>query len=102
MAKMAQSEVIVGLDIGTTKILCLVAEVRGSGDVEIIGVSSHPSKGLQRGIVLNIDSTVQSIRQAIEDAEKMAGTEITRCNCWNSRWSYSKPKWAWDDNFKKS
>ena len=65
------------LDIGTTKILCLVAEVRGSGDVEIIGVSSHPSKGLQRGIVLNIDSTVQSIRQAIEDAEKMAGTEIT-------------------------
>ena len=77
MEKMAQNEIIVGLDIGTTKILCLVAEVTSSGDVEIIGVSSHPSKGLQRGIVLNIDSTVQSIRQAIEDAEKMAGTEIT-------------------------
>ena len=46
-------------------------------DVEIIGVSSYPSKGLQRGIVLNIDSTVESIRKAIEDAEKMAGTEIT-------------------------
>ncbi|MBT3445611.1 MAG: cell division protein FtsA [Thermodesulfobacteriota bacterium] len=74
---MAQSNVIVGLDIGTTKILCLVAEVRGPGDVEIIGVSSYPSKGLQRGIVLNIDSTVESIRKAIEDAEKMAGTEIT-------------------------
>jgi len=74
---MADSNVIVGLDIGTTKILCLVAEVRAPGDVEIIGVSSYPSKGLQRGIVLNIDSPVDSIRQAIEDAEKMAGTEIT-------------------------
>ena len=74
---MAESNVVVGLDIGTTKILCLVAEVSGQGDVEIIGVSSHPSKGLQRGIVLNIESTVQSIRQAIVDAEKMAGTEIT-------------------------
>ena len=74
---MADSNVIVGLDIGTTKILCLVAEGRAPGDVEIIGVSSYPSKGLQRGIVLNIDSTVDSIRQAIEDAEKMAGTEIT-------------------------
>ena len=74
---MADSNVIVGLDIGTIKILCLVAEVRAPGDVEIIGVSSYPSKGLQRGIVLNIDSTVDSIRQAIEDAEKMAGTEIT-------------------------
>ena len=74
---MADSNVIVGLDIGTTKILCLVAEVRAPGDVEIIGVSSYPSKGLQRGIVLYIDSTVDSIRQAIEDAEKMAGTEIT-------------------------
>ena len=52
---MADSNVIVGLDIGTTKILCLVAEVRAPGDVEIIGVSSYPSKGLQRGIVLNID-----------------------------------------------
>jgi cell division protein FtsA len=74
---MADSNVIVGLDIGTTKILCLVAEVRAPGDVEIIGVSSYPSNGLQRGIVLNIDATVDSIRQAIEDAEKMAGTEIT-------------------------
>jgi|TARA_B110000263_G_scaffold54225_1_gene45621 cell division protein FtsA len=74
---MAESNVIVGLDIGTTKILCLVAEVRAPGDVEIIGVSSYPSKGLQRGIVLNIDSTVDSIRRAIEDAEKMSGTEIT-------------------------
>ena len=74
---MADSNVIVGLDIGTTKILCLVAEVRAPGDVEIIGVSSYPSKGLQRGIVLNIDSTVDSIRRAIEDAEKMSGTEIT-------------------------
>ena len=74
---MAESNVIVGLDIGTTKILCLVAEVRAPGDVEIIGVSSYPSKGLQRGIVLNIDSTVDSIRRAIEDAEKMSGIEIT-------------------------
>ena len=74
---MAQGNVIVGLDIGTTKILCLVAEVNAPGDVEIIGVSTHPSKGLQRGIVVNIESTVRSIRQAIVDAEKMAGTEIT-------------------------
>jgi cell division protein FtsA len=73
---MAENNIIVGLDVGTTKIMCLVAEVSGSGDVEIIGVNEQPSKGLQRGIVLNIESTVQSIRQAIVDAEKMAGTEI--------------------------
>ena len=74
---MAQNDLVVGLDIGTTKILCLVAEIIGPGDVEIIGVSTHPSKGLQRGIVVNIESTVQSIRQTIVDAEKMAGCEIT-------------------------
>jgi len=73
---MAENNIIVGLDVGTTKIMCLVAEVSSSGDVEIIGVNEQPSKGLQRGIVLNIESTVQSIRQAIVDAEKMAGTEI--------------------------
>ncbi|MBT89179.1 MAG: cell division protein FtsA [Spirochaetales bacterium] len=73
---MAENNIIVGLDVGTTKIMCLVAEVSGSGDVEIIGVNEQPSKGLQRGIVLNIESTVKSIRQAIVDAEKMAGTEI--------------------------
>ncbi len=73
---MAENNIIVGLDVGTTKIMCLVAEVSGPGDVEIIGVNEQPSKGLQRGIVLNIESTVKSIRQAIVDAEKMAGTEI--------------------------
>jgi len=69
-------EIIVGLDIGTTKICAVVGEVRGDV-VEIIGMGSHPSDGLRKGVVINIEHTVDSIKEAIEEAETMAGCEIS-------------------------
>ncbi len=68
-------DIIVGLDIGTTKICAVVGEVRPEG-VEIIGMGSHPSDGLRKGVVINIENTVNSIKAAIEEAETMAGCEI--------------------------
>ncbi len=60
-------EMIVGLDIGTSKVVAIVAELSPEGDVEIIGIGSHPStKGLKKGVVVNIDSTVQAIQRAVE------------------------------------
>ncbi len=76
MAKSKSSEIIVGLDIGTTKIACIVGEVTEDG-VDIIGIGTAASKGLRRGYVVNIDSTVASIQQAVDEAENMAGCEIT-------------------------
>ncbi|EKD75294.1 MAG: cell division protein, partial [uncultured bacterium] len=67
---------IVGLDIGTSKIVALVGELNSDNQIEIIGIGSHPSRGLKRGVVVNIDSTVNSIQHAIEEAELMAGCEI--------------------------
>lgn len=75
MGKSDQS-LIVGLDIGTTKICCVVAEVQPDGRVDIIGVGVHPSRGLRKGVVIDIDSTVESMRMAVEEAEMMAGVEI--------------------------
>jgi cell division protein FtsA len=69
-------EIIVGLDIGTTKICAIVGELTDEG-IDIIGIGSHPSRGLRKGVVVNIESTVQSIQRAIDEAEAMAGTEIT-------------------------
>ena len=69
-------EIIVGLDIGTTKICAIVAVQRMDGPVEVIGLGTHPSRGLRKGVVVNIESTVESVKQAIEEAELMAGVEI--------------------------
>jgi cell division protein FtsA len=77
MAKSKTSEIIVGLDIGTTKIACIVGEVTEEDGVDIIGVGTAPSKGMRRGNVVNIDATVSSIRQAVDEAENMAGCEIS-------------------------
>jgi len=71
-----KGEIIVGLDIGTTKICAVVGEVKGE-NVDIIGVGLHPSVGLRKGVVVNIESTVASIRKAVEEAELMAGCEIS-------------------------
>ena len=76
MAKPKSNEIIVGLDIGTTKIACIVGEVTEDG-VDIIGIGTAPSKGMRRGNVVNIDATVTSIRQAVDEAENMAGCEIS-------------------------
>ena len=67
---------MVGLDIGTTKICTVVGEVV-DGQVNIIGLGTHPSKGLRKGVVINIESTVQSIKKAVEEAELMAGVHLT-------------------------
>ena len=73
MAK--RGSMIVGLDIGTTKTCAIIGEATDSG-VDIIGIGSHPSRGLRKGVVVNIDSTVDSIKRAIEEAELMSGAEI--------------------------
>jgi len=76
MAKQSNRNLIVGLDIGTSKIVTLVAEESTDGQLEIVGHGSHPSHGLRKGVVVNIDATVQSIQRAIEEAELMAGCQI--------------------------
>ena len=76
MASKKGGEIIVGLDIGTTKICAIVGELTDEG-IDIIGIGSHPSKGLRKGVVVNIETTVNSIQRAIDEAEAMAGTEIT-------------------------
>ena len=67
---------VVGLDIGTTKICAVVGEV-SDGKINIIGIGTHPSIGLRKGVVVNIESTVESIKKAVEEAELMAGCEIS-------------------------
>ena len=74
MAK--RDNIIVGLDIGTTKICAIAGEVKESG-IEVIGIGTHPSKGLRKGVVINIESTVQAIKKAVEEAELMAGCDIS-------------------------
>lgn len=76
MSKKEDERLIVGLDIGTSKVLAIVGEIGADGQVEIIGVGHHPSRGLKKGVVVNIESTVQSIQRAIEEAELMAGCQI--------------------------
>ncbi len=75
MAKPVKGRIVTGLDIGTTKICAIIAECTPDG-VEIIGIGSHPSKGLHKGVVVNIESTVQSIKKAVAEAEKMAGLRV--------------------------
>ena len=73
---MPKSELIVGPDIGTTKISVVVGEINEHGNINIVGVGNSPSTGLRKGVVVNIEQTVQSIRQAIEEAEAMVGCTI--------------------------
>jgi cell division protein FtsA len=77
---MSKKDFIVGLDIGTTKICAIVGEVVEAGTspvIDIVGIGTAPSTGLRKGCVVNIDSTVESITKAIEEAELMAGVEIS-------------------------
>lgn len=76
MSKKDNEKLIVGLDIGTSKILAIVGEISPTDEIQIIGVGHHPSRGLKKGVVVNIESTVQSIQRAIEEAELMAGCQI--------------------------
>ncbi len=67
---------IVGLDIGTSKVVAIVGEINSEGQIEIVGIGSNPSRGMKKGVVVNIESTVQSIQRAVEEAELMAGCQI--------------------------
>ncbi|MEE8320724.1 MAG: cell division FtsA domain-containing protein, partial [Gammaproteobacteria bacterium] len=76
MVKRPDKKLIVGLDIGTSKIVAIVGEISVDDEIEIIGIGSSRSRGLKKGVVVNIESTVHSIQRAIEEAELMAGCEI--------------------------
>ncbi|MEA2110295.1 MAG: cell division protein FtsA, partial [Pseudomonadota bacterium] len=73
MAK--NDQIVVGLDVGTTKICAIVGKITVEG-IEIIGIGTNPSEGLRKGVVVNIDSTVDSIKKAVHEAELMSGTDI--------------------------
>ena len=74
--KKTDKKLIVGLDIGTSKVSAVVGEVSEERGVDVIGIGIHPSRGLKKGVVVNIESTVQSIQRAVEEAELMAGCQI--------------------------
>src|SRR5436853_6284070 len=69
-------DLIVGLDVGTTKICAVIGEPAAHGGLDVVGVGTAPSRGLRRGIVVNIDSTVEAIKAAVGEAEQMAGVEV--------------------------
>ncbi len=71
-------DLVVGLDIGTSKVMVVVAEVLANGELKLAGLGIAPGNGLKRGVVVNIDATVQSIQQALKEAELMADCKITR------------------------
>jgi cell division protein FtsA len=73
-------DLVVGLDIGTSKVMVVVAEVMPGGELKLAGMGVAPGNGLKRGVVVNIDATVQSIQQALKEAEFMADCKITRVN----------------------
>ncbi|MFA9461412.1 cell division protein FtsA [Thiohalorhabdus methylotrophus] len=76
MTRNTENNLIVGLDIGTSKVCAVVGTRTADGGLEIIGIGRHPSRGLRKGVVVNIESTVASIRAAVEEAELMAGCSI--------------------------
>ncbi len=76
MTRKTERDLLVGLDIGTSKVVAIVGEMGDDGVLEIVGLGSHPSRGLKKGVVVNIESTVQSIQRAVEEAELMAGCQI--------------------------
>ena len=76
MGKKAEKSLVVGLDVGTSKIVAIVGEIQPDGSVEVIGLGSHASRGLKRGVVVDMASTDQAIQRAVEEAELMAGCEI--------------------------
>ena len=76
MIKHTDKKLIVGLDIGTSKVVAIVGEITDENEIEIIGIGSSRSRGLKKGVVVNIESTVHSIQRAVEEAELMAGCEI--------------------------
>ena len=79
MSSVNHKEMLVGLDIGTSKVVAVVAEINEMNSLEIIGIGSHPSRGLKNGVVIDIDSTTKAIKKSIQEAETMAGCHISSC-----------------------
>ncbi|HEV8471270.1 MAG TPA: cell division protein FtsA [Methylomirabilota bacterium] len=77
MKRARGQDLVVGLDVGTTKICAVIAQPRSGGGLDIVGVGAAPSRGLRRGVVVNIDSTVEAIKHAVAEAEQMAGVEVS-------------------------
>ena len=76
MVAVSEKRMIVGLDIGTSKVVAVVGEVDSEGTIEVVGIGSHPSRGMKKGVVVDIESTVNAIQRAVEEAELMAGCQI--------------------------
>jgi cell division protein FtsA len=76
MGKISDRILVVGLDIGTSKVAAIVGEITYEGEIEVIGIGTSPSRGLKKGVVVNLESTVNSIRRAVEEAELMSGCQI--------------------------
>ena len=76
MAKRTEKNLIVGLDVGTSKVAAIVGEINNEGNLEIVGLGTAPSKGMKKGVVVNIEATTRSIQRAVEEAELMSGCRI--------------------------
>lgn len=81
MSRKGDKNLIVGLDIGTSKVVVLVGDVQHDGTIHIVGLGKHPARGLKKGVVVNIESTVQSIQRAVEEAELMSHCPIQSVLC---------------------
>ena len=66
----------VGLDIGTTKISCIIADQSGVEELRVVGIGNTPSEGLRRGVVVDLEKTVASIQRAVDEAQRMAGISV--------------------------
>ena len=76
MVNAATDKMIVGLDIGTSKVVAIVGQIKPDGSLDIVGLGSQPSRGMKKGVVVDIEATVKSIQRAVEEAELMAGCQI--------------------------
>lgn len=81
MSKTEQENILVGLDIGTSKVVAVIGKSNLDGSLEVVGLGSAPSRGLKKGVVVNIESTVESIQRAIEEAELMSGLSVSVVYC---------------------
>src|SRR6516165_9713850 len=72
---MSKPSIVTGLDVGTTKVCTVIGELTPSG-VDVVGIGQRPSRGLRKGVVANIEATVEAIKQTVADAEQMAGVEV--------------------------
>lgn len=78
MARKQQApHTVVGLDIGTSKIAAIIGKIKADGEIEVVGIGTYPSRGLKKGVVVNIDATVESIQRAIDEAERMSGVTVS-------------------------